>query len=96
MSGNLPIGNLDDMADQNILDGAATALETAQGVLDAAIARLAADGIDDNQVLAYDVAHAAAGVMASRALLEYGAKGDVEARITARLPVSNPSGPLAV
>ena len=55
MSGNLPIGNLDDMADQNILDGAATALETAQGVLDAAIARLAADGIDDNQVLAYDV-----------------------------------------
>ncbi len=83
MSGNLPIGNLDDMADQNILDGAATALETAQGVLDAAIARLAADGIDDNQVLAYDVAHAAAGVMASRALLEYGAKGDVEARITA-------------
>src|SRR3954452_25267622 len=41
---------------------------------------LAATGsIDDNQVLAYDLAHAAAGVGTARAMLAYGAKGDVEA-----------------
>jgi (2S)-methylsuccinyl-CoA dehydrogenase len=64
------------------LAAADQALRTAQGVIDSAIARLVADGIDDNQVLAYDTAHAAAGVMAARGLLEYGATGDVEAAIT--------------
>jgi len=71
------------MADQNLLTGAASALDLAQGVLDAAIARLAADGIDDNQVLAYDVAHAAAAVMSARGLLDYGNRGDAESKITA-------------
>ena len=33
-------------------------------------------------MLAYDLAHAAAGVETARALLDYGAKGDLEARIT--------------
>jgi (2S)-methylsuccinyl-CoA dehydrogenase len=33
-------------------------------------------------VLAYDVAHAAAGVTTARSLLDFGAKGDIEARIT--------------
>ena len=65
------------------LNEAAAALEHAQGVLDAGIARLASDGIDDNQVLAYDVAHAAAGVMAARGLLSYGARGQDEAKVTA-------------
>ena len=65
------------------LTSAAAALDTAQQALDAAIARLAADGIDDNQVLAYDVAHAAAGVMAARGLLSYGGKGETEAAVTA-------------
>ena len=51
------------------LTTAAAALDSAQQVLDAGIARLAADGIDDNQVLAYDIAHAAAGAMAARGLL---------------------------
>ena len=64
------------------LSQAAAALDTAQQVLDAGIARLAADGIDDNQVLAYDIAHAAAGVMAARGLLSYGAKGTDEAKVT--------------
>lgn len=64
------------------LAAADQALLTAQGVIDSAIARLAADGIDENQVLAYDTAHAAAGVMAARGLLEYGTTGEVEAAIT--------------
>ncbi|MHB1138332.1 MAG: acyl-CoA dehydrogenase family protein [Microthrixaceae bacterium] len=71
------------MADPIDLTSAAAALDTAQLALDAAISRLAADGIDDNQVLAYDVAHAAAGVMAARGLLSYGGKGDTEAAVTA-------------
>src|SRR5690606_26632308 len=54
-------------------------------VIDAAIARLASDGIDANQVVAYDVAHAAAGVMAARGLLTYGARGADEAKITAAI-----------
>jgi (2S)-methylsuccinyl-CoA dehydrogenase len=64
------------------LTAVAAALDVAQGVLDRGIARLAADGIDDNQVLAYDVAHAAAGVMAARGLLSYGSRGDEEAKVT--------------
>jgi (2S)-methylsuccinyl-CoA dehydrogenase len=64
------------------LTSAAAALDIAQAVLDRGIARLAADGIDDNQVLAYDVAHAAAGVMAARGLLSYGSRGDDEAKVT--------------
>ena len=41
-----------------------------------------AGGPDAQQVLAYDLAHAAAAAATARALLDYGAKGDVEARIT--------------
>ena len=36
----------------------------------------AAGSIDDNQVVAYDLAHAAAAVETARTLLDYGAKGD--------------------
>ena len=42
----------------------------------------AAGSIDDHQVLAYDLAHAAAAVETAQGLLDYGAKGDVEGRIT--------------
>ena len=38
-------------------------------------------GPDANQVLAYDLAHAASAAATARALLDYGAKGDTEARI---------------
>ena len=41
-----------------------------------------AAGPTRQQVLAYDLAHAAAQVATARAMLDYGAKGDVEARIT--------------
>ena len=42
----------------------------------------AGGGPDANQVLAYDLAHAAAQVGTAQALLGYGAKGDLEARLT--------------
>jgi len=37
--------------------------------------------IDEQQVVAYDVAHAAAGVELAKAMLEYGEKGAVEAKL---------------
>ena len=64
------------------LDAAASAIADAQSVVDSAVARLADSGIDDNQVLAYDTAHAAAAVMAANGLLEYGSTGEIEARVT--------------
>jgi (2S)-methylsuccinyl-CoA dehydrogenase len=63
------------------LTSASAVLDIAQKVLDAGIGRLAADGIDENQVLAYDIAHAAAAVMSARGLLSYGALGQTEARV---------------
>ena len=39
-------------------------------------------GPDTQQVLAYDLAHAAAAMATARSMLDYGAKGDVEARLT--------------
>jgi (2S)-methylsuccinyl-CoA dehydrogenase len=64
------------------LAAAASAVEAAQDVVDACVRSLAAAGsIDDNQVIAYDLAHAAAAVETARTLLDYGAKGDVEGRI---------------
>ena len=65
------------------LDAAASVIDLAQQVVDAAIATLAAAGsIDDHQVLAYDLAHAASAVATAKGLLDYGAKGDVEGSIT--------------
>ncbi|MFN8050944.1 MAG: acyl-CoA dehydrogenase family protein [Acidimicrobiales bacterium] len=64
------------------LSAAADAIEAANQVVASGIARLAEIGIDDNQVLAYDVAHAAAAVQTSQSLLGYGNKGEVEAAIT--------------
>jgi (2S)-methylsuccinyl-CoA dehydrogenase len=64
------------------LHAAATAVDLADRVVQSAATRLAAaDSLDDHQVIAYDLAHAAAGVEAGRALLDYGAKGGVEGRI---------------
>ncbi|HOT79929.1 MAG TPA: acyl-CoA dehydrogenase family protein [Microthrixaceae bacterium] len=63
------------------LTAAASALEAANQVVAAGIARLAEIGLDENQVLAYDVAHAAAAVQTGQSLLGYGIKGDVEASI---------------
>lgn len=66
------------------LTRAASVIELAESVIDAATKALAAapGGLDANQVLGYDLAHAASAVATGAALLEYGAKGDAEARIT--------------
>ena len=63
------------------LTAAANVLDAANRVVASAVARLAEIGIDDNQVLAYDVAHAAAAVQTGQSLLGYGSKGETEAAI---------------
>ena len=73
------------------LSQARTAVDAAAGVVDVAARKLAAacvvDGkasvarLDEHQVLAYDLAHAAAGVEASKVMLDYATKGDIEARL---------------
>jgi (2S)-methylsuccinyl-CoA dehydrogenase len=64
------------------LQGAATVVDVAHDVVTGAARLLASHGsIDDHQVLAYDLAHAAAGVELARSILEYGARGEVEGRI---------------
>ena len=64
------------------LQAAADALALAQSVVDSGIAALvAAGGPDSAQVLAYDIAHAAAAVRTAEAVLAYGSHGEVEAQI---------------
>ena len=65
------------------LDAVTAALDIAQAVVDAGVAQLASRGVDENQVLAYDVAHAAAAVQCGKGLLQYGAKGSAESHVTA-------------
>ncbi len=74
MSTSLPVPDL---------AAASEVIDLAGSVVGKAVRHLAANGgPDQHQVLAYDLAHAAAQVETARALLDYGAKGDVEARIT--------------
>ena len=64
------------------LTAAAAAVSLAQGVVDAGIKTIKANGgIDANQVIAYDLAHAASAVATARSVIDYGAKGDEEARL---------------
>ena len=65
------------------LAAAAAAVDTASKAV-ATTARHLADngGVDANQVIAYDLAHAASAVESARAMLDYGAKGETEARLT--------------
>jgi (2S)-methylsuccinyl-CoA dehydrogenase len=66
------------------LAGAAAAVDLAQELVDQACASIRGrGGIDANQVVAYDVAHAAAAVGTARAALLYGEQGKVEAAIAA-------------
>lgn len=66
------------------LTAAASVVELAEGVVTTGAKTLASldGGPDANQVLAYDLAHAAAAVATAHSLLDYGAKGDLEAKIT--------------
>jgi len=64
------------------LNAVAGAVELAKRVVDGAARHLAgAGGPDAHQVVAYDLAHAAAAVENARAVIDYGNKGHVEARI---------------
>jgi (2S)-methylsuccinyl-CoA dehydrogenase len=65
------------------IDAAASAVELARDVVHRALGHLAATGsVDADQVVAYDLAHAAAAVETARTLLDYGATGDEEAAVT--------------
>jgi (2S)-methylsuccinyl-CoA dehydrogenase len=63
------------------LEQAEHAVACAEDVVRCGIRTLAVGDIDAQQVVAYDVAHAAAAVATARAALEYGRRGEVEARI---------------
>jgi (2S)-methylsuccinyl-CoA dehydrogenase len=68
-------------ADLGSLKGA---LAAADDLIGRAAAHLAGQGdgaVDANQVVAYDLAHAAAGVAIARAALSYGAHGETEAAL---------------
>ncbi len=65
------------------LQQANAAIDAADSVVRAAVKRLAETGsVDADQVLAYDLAHAAAAVETARAMIDYGSKGDLEAQLT--------------
>ena len=64
------------------LQAATEALTIARTVVDHGVAALiAAGGPDTAQVLAYDIAHAAAAVRTAEAMLSYGSHGDTEAKM---------------
>jgi (2S)-methylsuccinyl-CoA dehydrogenase len=59
-------------------------VDQAQSVIDAALVNLKRlGGVDAQQSLAYDLAHAASAVATARASLGYGARGDVESELVA-------------
>ena len=65
------------------LTRAAEVIDLARNVVGKGVRHLAASGGPDvHQVLAYDLAHASAAVETARSMLDYGAKGDTEARLT--------------
>ncbi|MDA3040573.1 MAG: acyl-CoA dehydrogenase family protein, partial [Actinomycetota bacterium] len=65
------------------LQDAASAIELAAGVIRKATLQLAeTSSVDADQVLAYDLAHAAAAVETARSMLDYGAKGELEGQLT--------------
>ena len=65
------------------LSAAKAVIDIAHGVVDRAARGLAAAGnLDDHQVIAYDLAHAAATVDTGRAMLSYGEKGELEGELT--------------
>jgi len=62
------------------LSAARDAADAARDVVDGAARALGGD-IDARQVVAYDIAHAAAAIELAQAMLDYGDEGDLEARL---------------
>ena len=64
------------------LTSARRAVELAEQAIGTAVSRLTElGGPDAQQVFAYDLAHAGAGVATARAMVDYGEHGDTEARL---------------
>ncbi len=65
------------------LQDASAAIDAADQVIRGAVRHLAeTSSVDADQVLAYDIAHAAAAVETARSMIDYGNKGDIEAKLT--------------
>ncbi|PIE31538.1 MAG: acyl-CoA dehydrogenase [Ilumatobacter coccineus] len=65
------------------LRAAGLVLDVADGVIAAGVDQLASlGGPDAHQVIAYDLAHAAAGIAMARSMIDYGELGPVEAALT--------------
>src|SRR5271165_6492808 len=70
------------MTERADLVAAEGSVAIARRVVDAAASRLVElGGVDENQTLAYDLAHAASAVSISGTALAYGARGELESRI---------------
>jgi (2S)-methylsuccinyl-CoA dehydrogenase len=68
----------------NAVEAAAALVTEATGTLAGAAAsdgRISVSRLDEHQVLAYDLAHAASAVEGSRVMLEYGALGELESKL---------------
>ena len=69
------------------LTAASSVVDVCKGAVDAGVRHLAAQGgrvdaiIEANQQIAYDLAHAASAVENARAVIDYGNKGPLEARL---------------
>ncbi|MCP3912349.1 MAG: acyl-CoA/acyl-ACP dehydrogenase [Actinomycetia bacterium] len=65
------------------LNDAASIIDLADSIVRSLARKLAAEGsVDDDQVLAYDLAHSASAVETARGLMDYAGKGEQEAAIT--------------
>lgn len=65
------------------LQNAASVIDLANGIVLSGLQQVASNGgIDANQSLAYDLCHAASAVETARGLLDYGGRGEYEAKIT--------------
>ena len=63
---------------------ASTLIDHAQSLIDAAVGQLAKrGGVDANQTLAYDIAHASSSIATARACLEYASAGPTESSLVA-------------
>ncbi|MFT7599102.1 MAG: (2S)-methylsuccinyl-CoA dehydrogenase [Acidimicrobiales bacterium] len=64
------------------LQDAASAIEIAASIIRGATVHLKeTSSVDADQVLAYDLAHAAAAIETARGMLDYGSKGEIEAKL---------------
>jgi (2S)-methylsuccinyl-CoA dehydrogenase len=63
------------------LGAAKAVVDVARDVVTAAVGRLRGSSVEVDQVVAYDLAHAASAVEAARTMLDYGAKGETEAAL---------------